>query len=105
LVEMKSWGPQDLSEAIVIWSGWGRAAWPSRDESLVVDHFGADLAADLLPALRRMEDDFYSSDARHVASDLTEMGKLAADQFRAMHPEIAEKAVRALEWCYTYDYK
>lgn len=105
MAEVKSWGPQELSEAIVIWSGWRRATWPTRDESLVVDHFGADLAADLLVALRRLEEDFYSSNARHVVSDLTEMAELAADEFRTMHPEIAEEAVQALAWCYTYDYK
>lgn len=105
MAKVKSWGPEELSEAIVIWSGWGRAAWPRRDESLLVDRFGADLAADLLSALRQLEDDFYSSDARHLASDLTEIAELAADRFRAMHPEVAEEAVRALAWCYTYDYK
>ena len=103
--QVKHWSSQELTEAVVIWTGWGRAAWPSRDKSLVVDRFGADLATELAPAISKLEDDFYSSDARHVASDLATMADLAAAQFRARHPEVGEEAVRALAWCYTYDYK
>ena len=94
-----------VSRAIVIWTGFGKTPWPSRDESRLVEQFGADAAADLTPQLRDLEQQFYASDARFTVRDLDEMGKVAADQFRKNHPEISEEAIRALEWCYTYDYK
>lgn len=93
-----------VSEAIVIWTGFGQAPTPSRDEERLVQRFG-DEAVDLLPTVQRLEDDFYASDAHHVAIDLVEMARLAADDFRAQHPHISDEAVRALAWCYTYDYK
>jgi hypothetical protein len=94
-----------LSAAIVVWTGWGRTSWPARDERFVAEAFGAEHAAVLLAEIRQLEDDFYSSDARFISEDLGEMGKRAAVQFRSRHPELAEEAVRALAWCYTYDYK
>jgi hypothetical protein len=94
-----------LSEAIVVWTGWGQAPRPIRDEARLVDQFGSDTAADLMPGLRQLEDEFYASDAQFTVADLKEMGDVAADQFRRAHPEISDDAVRALAWCYTYDYK
>ena len=94
-----------LSEAVVTWTGWGRTPGPARDERLVVEAFGADEAADLMPMIRQLEDDFYASDARFSAPDLEQMGEAAAADFQVRHPEISEAAVKALAWCYTYDYK
>lgn len=96
--------PSVISEAIIAWTGWGRTSWPARDESLVVQAFG-DASVDLMPAVLAMEDDFYQSDARDIAADLTEMGILAKNQFRNLHPEISDDAIEALAWCYTWDYK
>ena len=94
-----------LSNSIVVWTGWGRLSWPSRDEARLVEEFGSELAASLLPEIRKLEDDFYESDARHAAVDLEEMGDLASERFRARHPDVTEDAIQALAWCYTYDYK
>jgi hypothetical protein len=93
-----------LSTAVIVWTGWGECAWPSRDEARVVRRFGPDLASMLLPQIRQLENDFYASDARDKAQDLHEIGDLAAAQFRGKHPEVSEEAVEALAWCYTYDY-
>lgn len=97
--------PGRLSEAIVVWTGWGTSAWPDRDEARVVDAFGEDFALDLLPAIRRAEEEFYESDARYTVENLAEMGDVAAERFRRVHPEIRDDAIRALAWCYTYDFK
>jgi hypothetical protein len=59
----------------------------------------------MMPAVRGLEDDFYSSDARHTARDLVQMVDIAASQFKAEHPRITDEAVQALAWCYTFDYK
>ncbi|HTP28730.1 MAG TPA: hypothetical protein VMK12_24105 [Anaeromyxobacteraceae bacterium] len=36
---------------------------------------------------------------------LAGMGQAAGERFKRIHPELSEDAVRALSWCYTYDYK
>jgi hypothetical protein len=58
-----------------------------------------------MPLVRELEDDFYESDARYVAADLPEMGQLASAEFARKHPEVSAEAIRALAWCYTFDYK
>jgi len=71
----------------------------------LASHLGDDAAAELLPQLRGLEGDFYASNAWHAAPGLAAMGRLAADDFRRLHPEISDDAIEALTWCYTYDYK
>lgn len=93
-----------VSEAVVIWTGFGRRSFPSLDESRVEQRFG-DLATDLISLVRGWYYDFYESNAREVAVDIAEMGLLASDRFRSLHPEASAEAVEALAWCYTYDYK
>lgn len=95
----------DLSAAIVIWSGHGQFSWPHRDESRVIQSFGAEHAARLLPELRILVDDYFVSDAWRIAADLGDVGNRASQDFRALHPEISDAAVKALAWCYTYDWK
>ena len=94
-----------LTRAVVIWTGWGRTSWPDRDDEKLISEFGRDVGLDLLQAVRRLEHDFYSSDARFTVVGLALMGERAADEFRARHPEVGEGAVQALKWCYTYDFK
>lgn len=94
-----------LSQAIVVWTGWGEARTPVRTEARLANKYGSEAAADLLIQVRHLEDSFYASDARFTIADLKEMGDVAASQFREIHPEISDDAVRALAWCYTYDYK
>lgn len=94
-----------LSEAIVLWTGWGNSSWASRDDARVVQAFGQEEARALLPRIRELHHEFYRSDARHTEPDLGGMADKAAQQFRALHPEISEEAIRALAWCYSFDNK
>ena len=87
-----------VGEAIVVWSGWGQASHPLRDERLVMRHFGHSAAIQLLPVVRSLVDDFYSSDARYSAMDLAEMGRLSFDEFAKKYPELPRDAVSALAW-------
>ena len=97
--------PDNLSRAIVVWSGKGRTARPDRNEQRLVDEFGPETAAALMPHVRVLVDDFYASDASNTVADLHAMGSRAADDFRRSHPEVSDEAVDALVWCYTFDWK
>ena len=100
--------PSDFSqliEAVLIWTGWGRSIVPQRNDILLVNNFGAETASKLKPIIKSLEDEFYSSEARNIAANLEEMGKMAAEQFKSKHPEIPDQIVKAFAWCYTYDYK
>jgi hypothetical protein len=95
---------QILSEALLVWTGWGHNPWPDNNEQRLIQRYGPVVARDLLQRLREIKNDFYKSDAWKVAPDLREVGEMAAAEFRPRHPELSEEAVRALAFCYTYDY-
>lgn len=97
--------PDLVSDAIVLWLGFRIVPWPQRDESRVVERFGMDGANALLPLVRALEDEFYESDARHIAADVKAMGEQASAEFRVEHPELSDDAVAALAWAYTFDFK
>jgi len=105
VVEIDDLTSQELVEAVLVWTGWGREMMPNRDDSKVIRRFGGDTAARLLPIIKRLEDDFYESDARLAADDLSQMAKLASDDFRKKHPGVPDQIVKALAWCYTFDFK
>lgn len=94
-----------ISEAVVVWTGFGQTPSPDRDLQRLVGHFGPEVATEVVPQLRALEDDFYSSAASHDIADLAEATESAASEFRERHPGLSEDAVRALAWCYSYDLK
>lgn len=73
-------------KAVLVWTGWGRDVMPRRDDSLLVEHFGVEAAAKLLPVVKSLENDFYSSDARYVAVDLKEMKSWLQSNFERKTP-------------------
>jgi hypothetical protein len=105
MIEMNNLDFPQLVEGVRIWTGWGQSAMPSRSEKRLADHFGQDVAAKLLPLVKSLEEDFYSSDARFVAATLQGMGQLASEQFKRKHPTVADEIVKAFAWCYTFDFK
>jgi len=94
-----------ISNALIVWTGWGRTSWPQRDEKRLAEEFGPEQAHELMPKIQELEDEFYSTDARFLADSLAEMGQIASAQFRGRHPELSDDAVMALAWCYTFDFK
>lgn len=103
--KMNSSDVPQLTKAVLVWTGYGQAAWPCRDDSLVVNCLGPEIAAKVLPVIKSLENDFYSSNAKFVAADIQEMAKMSAEQFKEKHPGISEEIVRAFAWCYTFDFK
>ena len=94
----------EISNAVRAWIGWGGVI-PKRDEVQLTRHLGAERAKALLPVVKRLEQDFYASDARFVARDLEEMALLAKEHFALMHPNIPAEVGEAFAWCYTFDFK
>jgi hypothetical protein len=94
-----------VSQAVVVWTGYGDTSWPARDEARVVAVLGADLAASVMPSVLELEHDFFESGACHVAAELARMAELAVADFARKHPDVSEEATKALGWCYTYDWK
>jgi hypothetical protein len=95
----------DISEAVIVWTGFEQASYPIRVEQRLVDRFGADAVAELMPRVRELESDFYSSETPYQIADLAEVGAAAAAEFQRKHPDVSTAAVAALTWCFTFDWK
>ena len=105
MVEVDKWDSAEFTEAFLVWTAWGRDIMPRRDDASVISRFGAEVASELLPAIKSLMDEFYLSDAKYVAPDLVAMGKMATEEFKAKHPRVADEVLKALGWCYTFDYR
>jgi hypothetical protein len=92
-------------EAFLVWTAYGHDITPRRDDASVVSRFGAEAACELLPAIRSLLDEFYQSDAKYTAADLVEMGRTATEEFKTKHSDIADEVLKALAWCYTFDFR
>lgn len=93
-----------LSEALVIWVGQIPSSGYDREAALVA-RFGMQKAAELVPLLRVLKEDFFTSNARHVADNVQAMHKLASADFQRKHPEISDQAVHVLANDYAFTFK
>lgn len=86
------------------WTWWG-ARRGCRGTTTRSCRHQRDRIVELLPPVRMDEDEFYRSRAHLEAPDLAARGVMAAGEFRRARPDISDEAVRALAWCYTFDFK
>ena len=104
-LEMDVFRSPQFVEAVRLWVGHGENMAPSRSDKRVTDRFGNELGSKMLPVMKSLETDFYSSDARFVAPNLQEMGTMASEQFKRLHPTVPDEIVKTFAWCYTFDFK
>jgi len=105
MAETNNLNSREFIEAVRLWRGWGQGMAPSRNDKRLAAHFGEDVAAELVPLIKSLQGDFYSSDSRFVTANFHEMEKHASEQFRRKHPGIADEIVQAFAWCYMCDFK
>jgi hypothetical protein len=93
-----------VSEALMIWEGPIPSLRHDGERALVA-RFGVQAAAELMPIVRALHDEFFASDARDRAADLQEMGDRAIADFKRQHPEISDEALEVLANHYTFAFK
>jgi hypothetical protein len=94
---------ETLTEAIAVWAGYDVTMWPRPAPSAVTGRFGDVLGALLVPRIVELGKEFYSTRAHLEVADHLQMADRAAAEFREAHPEIGERGVAALRWCYSFD--
>jgi hypothetical protein len=102
---LKRLGSLLVAWAIRVWSGQGESAWPRRDDKVVVDVFGEDLAIEILPTIRLLQGHFYESEARRHHADIWDASSAAAHEFRRRYPQLPPSVADDFAWCYAYDFK
>jgi hypothetical protein len=94
----------NLTRAMLLWTGRGTRSWRQRDDAALVREFGEARGLDLLLAIRSLEADFYRSEAHLTEPDLQSMTARASAEFQSRHPDAPAALVDALAWCYSFDY-
>lgn len=94
-----------LTQAVVLWTGFGLVAFAKRDEARVITALGAEAAAAVMPIVRELSREFERAEAFHVPGDIGKAAALAAAEFRKKHPDVSEDAVRALSWDFACAYR
>jgi hypothetical protein len=96
-----------LLDAIRLWTGFDSEMMPIRNDARIEARFGSAAAAELLPIIKSLADDFYKTDARFTAKDLPEMGRLSEEHFKKKHPNLndVDAISEVFSWCYTFDNK
>lgn len=86
-----------VNEAIVVWSGFGELATPSRDELRLRRHLGRRCTPRLIATLWKAEDEFY----RRASSSSVDAARRSLQE---AHPAITDQSLDALAWCYQDDW-
>ena len=87
-----------LSEALIVWTGYGRSTWPDLDDERVMRRFGASKAAELLPQLRELGLDVFEPD-RWVEPNPDVYSCRDTQGPSVRRPHLTDGALRALLWC------
>ena len=95
----------DLSNATVLFLGYGRASWPQRDEATLARELGAEKAAALREQIDALCDEMQRIDVDWSTCSLAEAGDDARAAMRLRHPELSDDALDALRWQFTYFWK
>ena len=93
-----------LVDAVRIWTGSGGMA-PNRNDARLSQQLGAKEASDILSVIKKLEEDFYATDACYTARDLQGMVKLAKERFALIHPSVPAEVGEVFAWCYTFDFR
>ncbi len=105
MVELSESDILQLTEAVILWTGWGGSSCPWRYDARVSAKFGPAIAPRLLSTIRALEAEFYASNAALTVGDLREAGREATRQFKEKYPLFPGEIAEAFAWCYTFDWK
>lgn len=95
----------ELSEALVLYVGWGASRFPRMDASVVIGRFGQSRGHQLLETLGEIFRDANAIPIDWSKETLVAAGHIARSNAHQQRPELSEEALKALEWKYTFDWR
>ncbi|MBS1905237.1 MAG: hypothetical protein JST33_01450 [Actinobacteria bacterium] len=96
---------QLLSQAVIVFLGKGRSAFPRSDEQAVVLLAESAHAEGLVGRVRTVISDLMAVEVDWSTHTLSEGGDEAERVMRASHPELTADALAALRWMFTYNWR
>jgi hypothetical protein len=93
-----------VSDAVVLWTGYGRSDVPVRDDAAVIENFGGD-AVHLVPMVHHLWDEFQWVEAADgdAGFDRDELVVRASTRLHLRQAHLSDTAVDALIWSYYLD--
>lgn len=95
----------ELSEALIIYVGWGSSRAPKSDDSRIIERFGPSKGKSLLEALDVIFHDVNSMPIDWSTHTLVSAGQAARDHAHRKYPDLSDEALKALEWKFTFDWR
>lgn len=95
----------DVSRAMVLFLGFGTASSPRADRDRLVSEFGAKRAEELESRVASVLGELATIQIDWSVPSLTTAADFAVEQIRARHPELSDKALGALRWKFTFDWR
>jgi hypothetical protein len=95
----------ELSDAVVLFLGFGSASSPRRDHARLVQEFGATEAAALESLVVSLLEEVGKIQVDWSAHSLESAGEMARTEMHTRHPDLSDTALRALAWKFTFDWR
>ena len=91
-----------ISEAIVIYTGFGKSSFPRARGNDPVVRSGAEAGAELKQQILSLLEELAQPVDMPEKRSRRSMTEIAIDSFRPRHPELDEQALKALAWTFSF---
>lgn len=97
--------PDDLNEAIPLYLGFGFASASSSGRGRLVSRFGEERALELENAIKQLVQETHAVEIDWDKHSLASAGSYIRNELAARHPHLSDKALNALVWKFTSDWR
>ena len=95
----------ELSNAIILFLGFGSASSPRRDQARLVQEFGTTQGTAIGSQVVALVDELGRFQVDWSRHSLNSAGDLVRTEMHARHPGLSDAALRALAWKFTFDWR
>ncbi len=95
----------ELSEAVVLFLGFGSASSPSTDRARLVQEFGAIRGMALESQVVSLLDELGTLNVDWSKHSLVSAGEMARTEMHARHRDLSDTALQALAWSFMFDWR
>ena len=95
----------NLSQAVVLYLGFGKSNVPLRDETSVVQKWGIPAGTDLVERVRVVADHANQLKIDWSMTDLPGAERVVHEAMSRRYPELSNEALDAIAWKFTFDWR
>ena len=95
----------DISEAVVLYLGFGSTSTPGRNRHKLAQRFGVSKGALLESEVASLLDELGRININWSTQSLEAAGEMVYADMHLHHPELTETALRALRWEFTWNWR